>query len=130
MAHWIKNESAQRWVQTLALVFIVIVTGPDIIGSVTADPTPLDWVRLLALTIVVVGWAVSIYWAWVRYRHPERAAPPVRRISQDDVLDEDIQSVVNRSRKRIEAIKQLRVLYPGLNLRDAKELVDRHSEAS
>ncbi|GGG08159.1 hypothetical protein GCM10007304_22810 [Rhodococcoides trifolii] len=121
MARWMEDERLQRWGRTLFLLYLLGVAGPTAVDSLT---TARDWAHLAVWLVAVIGFAGAAYGSWKRYRHPERITAPV---PPNEVDAADVTSVIDVSGSRIGAIKSLRTLYPGLGLRDAKDLVDRHS---
>ncbi|MGU3433385.1 hypothetical protein ACNHUS_10240 [Actinomycetes bacterium M1A6_2h] len=120
MTRWIEDERIQRWGRTLFLVYLLLVAGPSALDALRER----DWAHCAVWVIAVIGFAGATYGSWKRYRHPERVLAPV---PPNEVHADDVASVVECAGTRIGAIKDLRALYPGLGLREAKDLVDRHT---
>ncbi|GGG08147.1 hypothetical protein GCM10007304_22800 [Rhodococcoides trifolii] len=118
------KESRRRWGATLGLMAILSITG-DAVGPIASDPSIRDWVRLILWTVGTIYFAFNAYAAWQKHRRrPDRPAKPV---APADVAEDDVLAATETSCDRIESIKSLRVRYPGLAFRDARELVDRYS---
>ncbi|MBM4509631.1 hypothetical protein GS421_11250 [Rhodococcus hoagii] len=85
------------------------------------NPSLGNWLTVALAVIVVVGSTVSALSAW-RNRNTVRVPA---KVSPAEVALADVSAAIASSSGRIDAIRRLRQMYPGLGLLDAKELVDR-----
>lgn len=122
MLHWLDREPVQRWLGTLFLAWLVILVGPSAIDRATSEPSAWDWVWLGIFLIALAGSAVGVVSAW---RNRNTPAVEVARVTPEEVAVPDVLAAIASSSGRIDAIKRLRQIYPGLGLRDAKELVEK-----
>ena len=122
MLHWLDREPVQRWLGTLFLAWLVILVGPSAIDRATSDPSVWDSVWLGIFLIALAVSVVSTVRAW-RNRDTVRSVPA--KVSPAEVAVPDVLAAIASSSGRIDAIKRLRQMYPGLGLLDAKELVER-----
>ncbi|WP_433612869.1 ribosomal protein L7/L12 [Prescottella agglutinans] len=120
MLGWLESEPVERWLQTFILFGLVVLGGSSIADRVTSEPSVWDWVWLGIWVFAVVGFGVTTVSAW-----RNRGTPRVQvRVAPEDVPVEDVRAAIAATSDRIPAIKQLREMYPGLGLRDAKDLVE------
>lgn len=115
-------ERAERWVGASVLLALLVL-GPSTVGAVVAGPTAWDWVRLVAWVFAVLGFGLTTVSAW---RNRNTSPVAVVRVSPAEIPVEDVRAAIAATSDRIPAIKRLREVHPGLGLRDAKELVERH----
>ncbi|NKS53356.1 hypothetical protein GS500_09500 [Rhodococcus hoagii] len=121
MLRWLDREPVQRWLGTLFLAWLVVLVGPSAIDGATSEPSAWDWVWLGMFGSALAVSAVSTILAW-RNRNTVRVPA---KVSPAEVALADVSAAIASSSGRIDAIRRLRQMYPGLGLLDAKELVDR-----
>ncbi len=121
MLRWLDREPVQRWLGTLFLAWLVVLVGPSAIDRATSEPSAWDWVWLGMFGSALAVSAVSTILAW-RNRNTVRVPA---KVSPAEVALPDVSAAIASSSGRIDAIRRLRQMYPGLGLLDAKELVDR-----
>ena len=118
---WLDREPVQRWLGTLFLAWLVVLVGPSAIDRATSEPSAWDWVWLGIFGSALAVSVVSTILAW-RNRNTVRVPA---KVSPAEVALADVSAAIASSSGRIDAIRRLRQMYPGLGLLDAKELVDR-----
>ncbi|AVP68636.1 hypothetical protein C7H75_12215 [Prescottella equi] len=118
---WLDREPVQRWLGTLFLAWLVVLVGPSAIDRATSEPSAWDWVWLGIFGSALAVSVVSTILAW-RNRNTVRVPA---KVSPAEVALPDVSAAIASSSGRIDAIRRLRQMYPGLGLLDAKELVAR-----
>ncbi|WP_159025985.1 hypothetical protein [Prescottella equi] len=121
MLRWLDREPVQRWLGTLFLAWLVVLVGPSAIDRATSEPSAWDWVWLGIFGSALAVSVVSTILAW-RNRNTVRVPA---KVSPAEVALPDVSAAIASSSGRIDAIRRLRQMYPGLGLLDAKELVAR-----
>ena len=120
MLRWLDREPVQRWLGTLFLAWLVVLVGPSAIDRATSEPSAWDWVWLGIFGSALAVSVVSTILAW---RNRTTVRVPAK-VSPAEVAPPDVSAAIASSSGRIDAIRRLRQMYPGLGLLDAKELVD------
>lgn len=110
----------ERWART-AMLIAAVVLFPSAVRAVVVNPSLGNWLTVALAVIVVVGSTVSALSAW---RNRNTVQVPAK-VSPAEVALADVSAAIASSSGRIDAIRRLRQMYPGLGLLDAKELVDR-----
>ncbi|BCN58967.1 hypothetical protein [Prescottella equi] len=110
----------ERWART-AMLIAAVVLFPSAVRAVVVNPSLGNWLTVALAVIVVGGSTVSALSAW---RHRNTVRVPAK-VSPAEVALPDVSAAIASSSGRIDAIRRLRQMYPGLGLLDAKELVDR-----
>ncbi|GLB65167.1 hypothetical protein NCCP2495_30470 [Dietzia sp. NCCP-2495] len=119
-----RESSANRHPRDLQTV--VVTAGTVIAGCgalvllgfevLEGDSSVLDVLLWCALVVLLFGAAAHQWW------FADRAADRSRDITEG-VTDADVETLARESIGDVDLVRRLRVAFPGLNLRDAYELV-------
>jgi len=119
---WLDREPVQRWLGTIFLAWLVVLVGPSVIDRATSDASAWDWVWLGIFGVALAVSVVSTVRAW---RNRTTVRPLPAKVSPAEIAVPDVLAAIASSSGRIDAIRRLRQMYPGLGLLDAKVLVEK-----
>lgn len=110
-----------RGLQTVAITAGTVIAGCGALVALglevlEGDSSVLDVLLWCALVVLLFGSAAHQWW------FADRAADRSRDVTAG-VTDADVDTLARESAGDVDLVRRLRVAFPGLNLRDAYELV-------
>ena len=123
-------EVLRRWGQTIFQTGAVAIYGPIFIAQVISAPSVWHWSLVIVWALLAIGLPFTIRSTW-RHRHEPmgRGILAPSTIPLTDIDESVVREAIDRNDSRVLAVKAVREAYPGLGLRDAADVVDRHRHA-